>query len=215
MAKRKDEDKTDQETPVEGSSVHGDESTPTPAPETPDAPAERESGSQDAENDPVTEDQSDADGGDDSDPTGSDSDASGASEGRRNLRQRAQSAEAQVESLTAEVEALRAQVTAARKGQVATVAQTRSGPFSPALASGDDLFGVGGHEVDAFLNPETGDVDPEAVLNAVVALLDQRPGLKRTGANVKPDRALHSSQTPGLPSEPNRGAAWVQALRNK
>lgn len=214
MASRKnqDEDKQDQvaDTPDEAASsqVKGSPDRAKDAESSVEAPGDE---NPDTATEDAPEPAQDNSGPDDSEPQDT---ADTEPEGRRSLRQRAQAAESQVESLTAEVEALRAQVTAARKGQVATVAQTKTGPFSPALAAGDDLFAVGGHDVDAFLDPETGNVDPEAVLQAVVALLEQRPGLKKTGS-TRPDPALHSSQRPGLPSEPNRGAAWVQALRNK
>lgn len=49
--------------------------------------------------------------------------------------------------------------------------------LSDALAQPEDLFTLGGADLDALLDSE-GDVDPDAVAGAVSALLAARPGLR-------------------------------------
>lgn len=119
----------------------------------PGAPNERESPSRTAEDDAT-------------DPDGGEGETSGSARNREAAKYRTQLRDTQ-----AELSTVQARLTMAQTAEAARIAEQ-------VLHAGTDVFDIGGADLDAVLDPDTGQVDHEAVLALAEQVATDRPGLR-------------------------------------
>lgn len=117
-------------------------------------------------------------------------------QGRRIARERREAAEARAEVAEARVAAL-------LRREVERVAAAH-------LSQPGDVLdaALGGVTLDDLLDPETGEVDPEAVAEAAAAVAEARPGL----AALRPRGDFDGGSRGGVVS---RAASWSDVLRRR
>ncbi|MDV8000375.1 hypothetical protein [Rhodococcus sp. IEGM 1408] len=145
-------------------------------------------------------------GGDNGDRgSGDAADPDDADKGDRQTR-RDETTRARLKEAEAARDGLAAKVEAYQRREVERIA-------GGVLAQAADLFEVGGHELAAFLDPETGEVDEGAVAAALDILATTRPGLLQ-GARP-PARGSHPDwghSRAGVSGIGGEGPSWRDAL---
>lgn len=111
-------------------------------------------------------------------------------------RRRLRETESQRDNLTAQVQRL-------QRAEVERIAGKR-------LAVAADVFTIGGAELAALLDADTGDVSPDAVAGVVAQLISDRPGLER----VAPRRFVDLGQ--GVREQiPTEELSWSDVFKKK